>query len=95
MRLGWRIPLPGPFYLGGTIWQSQYRRRPYYHGRIGKWECPHHHERPDTARACAQREIYRREHGLIRRNAAGGIADFDPIPFPAFPGDPYPDGAWP
>lgn len=27
MRIGWGIPLPGPFYVGGTIWRSGRRRR--------------------------------------------------------------------
>ena len=27
MRLGWGIPLPGPFWLGGTIWRSGRSRR--------------------------------------------------------------------
>lgn len=27
MRIGWRIPLPGPFYTGGTVWRSKPRRR--------------------------------------------------------------------
>jgi hypothetical protein len=27
MRIGWRIPLPGPFYAAGTIYRSG-RRRP-------------------------------------------------------------------
>jgi len=28
MRLGWRIPLPGPFFLGGTVWRSRRRYVP-------------------------------------------------------------------
>jgi hypothetical protein len=63
MRLGWHIPLPGPFYLGGTIWQSKRHvpRRPYYFGQLpGGWKCPHHHRREDTARDCASREMRRR-----------------------------------
>jgi len=59
MRLGWSIPLPGPFYLGGTIWRSRPRRRGY-HGTLRGWRCAHNHQRPDTAIACAQREQRRR-----------------------------------
>ena len=25
MRIGWRIPLPGPFSVGGTVWRSKPR----------------------------------------------------------------------
>jgi len=59
MRLGWRIPLPGPFYLGGTIWQSHRRPAEYWtaNGPDG-WKCPHHHRREDTAVECSRR--YRR-----------------------------------
>lgn len=62
MRLGWSIPLPGPFRLSGTIWRSRYRRRraPVYHGTLPGWQCPHNHRREDTAQACAQREAARR-----------------------------------
>ncbi len=59
MRLGWRIPLPGPFYLGGTVWRSRPRGR-VYHGTLPGWRCPHNHRREDTAVACAQREERRR-----------------------------------
>jgi hypothetical protein len=54
MRLGWRIPLPGPFSLGGTIWRSKPRRRSVrvYHGTYGGKQCPHNHHRPDTAQDC-------------------------------------------
>lgn len=65
MRIGWRIPLPGPFYLAGTVWRSRgrhARRRPAYHGTLPGWQCPHDHRRPDTATACAQREERRRGH---------------------------------
>lgn len=27
MRLGWRIGLPGPFSIGGTLWRSKPKRR--------------------------------------------------------------------
>ena len=67
MRLGWSIPLPGPFRLGGTIWRSKPRRRkhrgparPVYHGRLPGWKCPHNHSREDLALECAQREAKRR-----------------------------------
>ena len=39
MRLGWSIPLPGPFRLSGTIWRSK-RRRPGYHGTLPGREYP-------------------------------------------------------
>jgi hypothetical protein len=66
MRIGWRIPLPGPFYLGGTVWQSKRHRprRPAFHGTLPGWECPHFHTRPDTAKACADREAGRRLRSL-------------------------------
>jgi hypothetical protein len=61
MRFGWHINLPGPFGLGGTIWQSRPRRRPVYHGTLPDgWECPHNHRREDTAIDCANRELRRR-----------------------------------
>jgi hypothetical protein len=64
MRLGWRIPLPGPFYLGGTVWRSKRRsRRITYHGELPGWHCPHSHTRPDTAIACANRELRQRTQG--------------------------------
>jgi hypothetical protein len=62
MRLGWSIPLPGPFRIGGTIWRSGGRRRsraPVWHGTLPGWRCPHNHRREDTARACAQRQARR------------------------------------
>jgi hypothetical protein len=64
MRLGWSIPLPGPFRLSGTIWRSKRRRRGrrrlVYHGQLPGWKCPHNHSREDLAIACAQREAKRR-----------------------------------
>jgi hypothetical protein len=27
MRIGWHVPLPGPFSVGGTIWRSKRRRQ--------------------------------------------------------------------
>jgi hypothetical protein len=60
MRLGWSIPLPGPFWLSGTVWRSKRRRRRGYHGTLPGWTCPHNHEREDTAIACARREARRR-----------------------------------
>lgn len=60
MRLGWSIPLPGPFRLSGTIWRSRRRRGRVYHGTLPGWQCPHGHRREDTAVACAQREQRRR-----------------------------------
>jgi hypothetical protein len=61
MRIGWHIPLPGPFSVGGTLWRSKSRRRgPVYHGRLPGWKCPHNHSRPDLAEACAEREARRR-----------------------------------
>jgi len=58
MRIGWHIPLPGPFSIGGTVWRSKRRRRGY-HGTLPSWKCPHNHSRPDLAEACAQREARR------------------------------------
>jgi hypothetical protein len=62
MRLGWRIGLPGPFYIGGTLLRSRRRRsrRQVWHGTLLGWQCPHNHRRPDTARACANREASKR-----------------------------------
>lgn len=61
MRLGWRIPLPGPFYLGGTVWQSQRPRAKRWHGTLPDgWRCPHGHLREDTATECARKEVRRR-----------------------------------
>ena len=62
MRLGWHIPLPGPFSLSGTIWQSRRRRGPVFRGELPRygWVCPHEHRRQDTALECARREARRR-----------------------------------
>jgi hypothetical protein len=57
MRLGWSIPLPGPFRLSGTLWRSRPRG---YHGTLPGWQCPHRHQREDLARDCARREQRRR-----------------------------------
>jgi len=62
MRFGWSFGLPGPFYIGGTIWRSK-RRRPrsrVYHGTLPGWRCKHDHRREDTAVECARREARRR-----------------------------------
>lgn len=65
MRLGWRIPLPGPFFLSGTIWRS---RRPYWYGYMPDGSrCPHHHRRKDTAQACTAREARRARRISERR----------------------------
>lgn len=68
MRLGWHIPLGGPFSLSGTIWRSKRRRKraPAFHGTLPGWKCPHNHSRQDLAIACAQREV--------RRRAAAGLS---------------------
>jgi hypothetical protein len=63
MRLGWRIPLGGPFSLSGTVWRSKRRRRRGYHGTLPGWQCPHNHSRENLAVACAQREARRRAGG--------------------------------
>ncbi len=60
MRLGWSVPLPGPFRLSGTVWRSRRRRREVWHGTLPGWKCPHDHSRPDLATACASREARRR-----------------------------------
>jgi hypothetical protein len=67
IRLGWSVPLPGPFRLSGTLWRSKRRRpkrrgpaRPVYHGTLPGWKCTHNHSREDLAVACAQRESKRR-----------------------------------
>jgi len=64
-RLGWRLPLPWPFYLAGTVLRSgpHRRRRTVYHGTLPGWQCPHNHTRPDTANECAAREA--RKRGLL------------------------------
>lgn len=66
MRIGWSIPLPGPFRLSGTLWRSGRRRR-VYHGTLPGWKCRHRHSRPDLARACAQREAQRRRRDPARK----------------------------
>lgn len=67
MRIGWSIPLPGPFRVSGTVWRSKSRRRgKTYHGQLPGWKCPHNHSREDLALACAQREAQRRAQ-LSRR----------------------------
>jgi hypothetical protein len=60
MRIGWRIPLPGPFYLGGTLWRSRRRRGRVYHGTLPGWRCHHGHRSEGAAIDCAQRETRRR-----------------------------------
>ena len=63
MRIGWHIPLPGPFSIGGTVWRSKSKskkRQRGYHGTLPGWKCPHNHSRMDVAVACAQREEHRR-----------------------------------
>jgi hypothetical protein len=69
MRIGWHIPLPGPFSIGGTLWRSKSRRRRGYHGTLPGWKCPHNHSRPDLARACANREAARRAAGAAPTTA--------------------------
>jgi hypothetical protein len=52
MRLGGSIG-PRLFHLSWTYWRSRPR---YYSGTLPNgWRCPHHHRRPDTAIACAER----------------------------------------
>ena len=61
MRLGWHVPLPGPFTLSGTIWRSRRRRARSYHGSLpGGWTCAHAHRTESAAEACARREQRRR-----------------------------------
>lgn len=83
MRIGWRIPLPGPFYVGGTVWRSRQRgRRFWWHGvildsanhRACTWQCPHDHRRSDTAYDCAARRASRYGGGTpdARMRARGG-----------------------
>jgi hypothetical protein len=58
MRLGWRIPLPGPFSVGGTLWRSKPRRRgKTWHGTAPGWRCPHNHRTQEAAQACARRHL--------------------------------------
>ena len=86
MRIGWHIPLPGPFSIGGTVWRSKSRRsrsrtrprtaaaRRGYHGTLPGWTCPHNHSRPDLAEACAQRyartPAYQAQQAARRERAA-------------------------
>jgi hypothetical protein len=60
MRIGWHIPLPGPFSIGGTVWRSKRRRQRGIHGKLPGWTCPHDHRRQDTADDCAYKEARRR-----------------------------------
>jgi hypothetical protein len=62
MRLGWRVGLPGPFYLAGTIWRSKPRRsrRHAYAGQLPGWRCEHDHRTEGAALECARRETRRR-----------------------------------
>jgi len=85
VRIGWHIPLPGPFSIGGTVWRSKSRRRRSrtrrrtaaarrgYHGTLPGWTCPHNHSRPDLAEACAQRyarsPAYQAQQAARRRQA--------------------------
>lgn len=66
MRLGWHIPLPGPFSLSGTLWRSRRRRARVYRGTLPGWRCPHDHRREDTAIECARREARRRVGAMSR-----------------------------
>jgi len=86
VRIGWHIPLPGPFSIGGTVWRSKSRRsrsrtrprtaaaRGGYHGTLPGWTCPHNHSRPDLAEACAQRyartPAYQAQQAARRERAA-------------------------
>jgi hypothetical protein len=71
MRIGWHVPLPGPFYAGGTVWRSKPRQHGY-HGTLANpyWKCPHNHSRPDLAQACADREARRRAPALAAQHQA-------------------------
>jgi hypothetical protein len=74
MRIGWSIPLPGPFRVSGTVWRSPSKRRPGYHGTLPGWRCPHNHSRMDLAVACANRHArspeYRAQQAARARQAA-------------------------
>ena len=60
-RIGWSIPLPGPFYLAGTLWRSRRRRARTYHGTLADgWTCGHAHRTESAAEECARREQRRR-----------------------------------
>jgi hypothetical protein len=67
MRVGWRVPLIWPFYVGGTVWQSKPRRRtqaqqlPVYHATLPGWECQHNHRSQRSADVCADRERRHRQ----------------------------------
>lgn len=50
MRLGWHIPLPGPFYLAGTIWRSKSRRR------YPVQDCGHAHRTRQAYVECRMRQ---------------------------------------
>jgi hypothetical protein len=60
MRLGWHLGW-GPLTLSDTIWRSR-RRRPAWAATLPGWQCPHRHTREDTALACRQRELRRRQN---------------------------------
>lgn len=52
MRLGWRIPLPGPFSLSGTVWRS---KRPKPVTRQYKVQsCGHAHRTEQAHRECLE-----------------------------------------
>lgn len=65
VRIGWSIPLPGPFRLSGSLGRS--RRRRVYHGTLPGWKCWHAHRHPEQARACARREAQRRHRDPGRK----------------------------
>lgn len=52
VRLGWHIGLPGPFYLGGTLWHSPYRRR------YRTLDCGHAHRSQAAYDSCPTRGHY-------------------------------------
>lgn len=51
MRLGWRIPLPGPFSLSGTVWRSKRRRAT---PRYKVLDCGHAHRTEQAHRECLE-----------------------------------------
>lgn len=59
MRLGWHVHLLGPFYLGGTIWQSKRRRR------YPIQDCGHAHRTKQAYVDCKMR-TWRRTHPNAR-----------------------------
>jgi hypothetical protein len=69
VKLGYSIPLPGPFRLFGTVWRSKScrrrRRAPVYHGTLPGWS-PHNHTREDLALACARRGAAQGGQVIIR-----------------------------